>query len=160
MRKLRSYIQIDIAIPKAAFICSVLFIILFAGSFNQTIAQTVQLASYKHHGTYIFDDTVKISETSFFTNFKQQLGLGAKDSMALLHRETDSVGRFVAQYRQYYNGYEVVATTMSLSGQFGVVLRASGLIIPNLNIATNHLLSEQMPVCCFPENTISVLAPR
>ena len=75
--------------------------------------------------------------------YGHHFGLTSNDELRSGHTQTNREdGKFDTKYVQYHKGYEVEGTNMNVSGQYGVVLRASGFIMKELNVNVTNPISE------------------
>ena len=124
-----------------AFINYVLVTSLFFLCQNCSYAQD-SLSRYLNNNYYSFNGLDKYMKDDFIATYKNQLGLTDDDDLIEQNSITDDKGRSETRYQQYYKGYLVEGSSLSLHADKGVVLAAGGNLVKNLNVDIENPISE------------------
>nr|MBP6316180.1 hypothetical protein [Chitinophagaceae bacterium] len=110
----------------------------------QTTALIAQQTFNEHYfkdGMYIFDDITKITPEDLIENHKTDLGLTESDEWVRTIHEALPNGTFRSKYELYHNNVAVQGSAINLLGDKGVLLRASGFWIKNLDLPTTNIIT-------------------
>lgn len=118
----------------------VAFVLMCGGPVSAQESETVQLSGELARISEPGSTTrwLKISEgvgipvEGFFTQFGRDLGLSNFDSLALTRLSDDRYGFTRKKFQQYFMGIEVQGATYLLHEKSGIVQKANGHIVPDL----------------------------
>lgn len=101
---------------------------------------------YFKDGMYIFDDIVKITPNELLENHKTDLGLTENDELVRTIHEVLPNGTFRSKYELYHNNIPVQGSAINLLGDKGVLLRASGFWMKNLDLPITNLITSTQAI--------------
>ncbi|HET8573503.1 MAG TPA: M4 family metallopeptidase [Edaphocola sp.] len=120
-----------------------LFLLAFMGGSLFSYAQTEFQTKYFKDGMYVFDDLLKIRQGELFTVYKSEFNLSDADEMRMTNNQVLQNGTFRTKYELYNHGVRVQGALMNVLGEKGIVERADGFLMPDLDVDTTNLITAE-----------------
>ncbi|MEI8202332.1 MAG: M4 family metallopeptidase [Bacteroidota bacterium] len=89
-----------------------------------------------------FKPGIKANAVDFFIKQKEKFHLSNYDDMRVIKTEKDKLGYIHTRFNQYYNGVKVEGAEYIVHEKDGLIEKANGIIIPNINLNANPNFTE------------------
>ncbi len=138
-------------IIKGSNICSIFFLmasimysVLSWGQQNKTQDKLIASNVNKNMETewVYFNPGLKMGAEELFEKQKANFRLGSDDKMIIKRKETDEIGYTHTKFYQYYRGVRVECAEYVVHEKNGIIEKANGILIRNINVDVTPQLSE------------------